>query len=395
MNKPLLVILAAVTLDAVGIGLVFPIMPALLRDVSHSGDVTLLYGFILAIYAAMQFLFSPILGLLSDRFGRRPVLLLSLAGAAVDYVMMALTPHLWVLVLGRGIAGITSANMAVATAYLSDISAEDERARRFGYMHACFGLGFILGPLLGGVLGDIWVRYPFLLAALLNAINFAFAYFVLPESRPGTRSTFKLGSLNPLASLGWAFKIKALLPFMAIYVAFNFIGQIYATIWTLFGEDRFGWSATMVGLSLGGFGVCLVACQALLVGPVTRWLGERGALFLGIAFEGTACLLLAFANQTWMVFVLLPLFALGAVGTPALQSLATRTVSEDQQGQLQGVLASLVSLTAILAPIFYTEIYFRTRESFSGTVWLICVGLFLACIPIIAQIGKRDVQKAV
>ena len=187
MNKALIIILSTVALDAVGIGLIFPILPALLREVTHSGQVDLLYGVMLAIYAAMQFLFSPALGMLSDRFGRRPVLLVSLAGAAIDYLIMAFAPSLWLLVAGRAIAGITSANMAVATAYLTDITPEAQRAQRFGLFHAMFGIGFIIGPILGGVLGDFWVRAPFIAAALLNGINFALALFVLPESRPGDR----------------------------------------------------------------------------------------------------------------------------------------------------------------------------------------------------------------
>ena len=168
MNKALIVILAAVMLDAIGIGLIFPILPALLRDVAHTAEVATLFGIMLALYSAMQFLFSPMLGVLSDRYGRRPVLLISLAGAAIDYLIMAFAPELWMLVLGRAIAGITSANMAVATAYITDISPEEERAKRFGYFHAMFGIGFIIGPVLGGVLGDFWVRAPFIAAAVLN-----------------------------------------------------------------------------------------------------------------------------------------------------------------------------------------------------------------------------------
>src|SRR5688500_12445309 len=197
MNKPLIVILAAVMLDAVGIGLIFPILPALLRDVGHITEVATLLGLMLALYSAMQFLFSPVLGVLSDRYGRRPVLLVSLAGAAIDYLVMAFAPELWLLVLGRAIAGVTSANMAVATAYITDISAEDERAKRFGYFHAMVGIGFIIGPVIGGILGDIWVRAPFLVAAGLNAVNFALALFVLPESRKGDSSAkFDFKTLN-------------------------------------------------------------------------------------------------------------------------------------------------------------------------------------------------------
>src|SRR5215217_6300454 len=196
-------------LDAIGIGLIFPILPALLRDVGHTDDISILLGIMLALYSACQFLFSPILGVLSDRFGRRPILLLSLAGAAIDYLVMAFAPELWLLVIGRAIAGLTSANLAVATAYITDISSEDERAKRFGYFHAMFGIGFIIGPVLGGILGDYWVRAPFLAAALLNAVNFSLALFVLPESRPGLRDAkFEWKALNPFIPLKWALTFK-------------------------------------------------------------------------------------------------------------------------------------------------------------------------------------------
>jgi len=174
-------------LDAIGIGLIFPILPRLLESVTHARDISLYVGVMYALYAAMQFTFSPVLGVISDRFGRRPVLLLSLAGASVDYLLMAFAPALWMLVIGRAIAGLTSANMAIATAYITDITPEEQRARRFGLFHAMFGIGFIIGPVLGGFLGDIWVRAPFIAAAVLNGLNFALALFVLPESRPGQR----------------------------------------------------------------------------------------------------------------------------------------------------------------------------------------------------------------
>ncbi|PZP10987.1 MAG: tetracycline resistance MFS efflux pump, partial [Sphingomonas hengshuiensis] len=192
MNKPLVVIFAAICLDAIGIGLIFPILPRLVEDVTHASDIAVYIGFLAALYAAMQFVFAPVLGALSDRLGRRPVLLLSLSGAAIDYVVMAFAPSLWLLLVGRAIAGLTSANISVATAYITDISPEDTRARRFGLFNAMFGIGFILGPVLGGILGDYWLRLPFIAAAALNAGNLLLALFVLPESRPPTREPIDL-----------------------------------------------------------------------------------------------------------------------------------------------------------------------------------------------------------
>ena len=390
MNKALVVILAAVTLDAVGIGLIFPILPALLRDVGHISEVATLLGLMLALYSACQFLFSPILGVLSDRFGRRPVLLVSLAGAAIDYLIMAFAPELWMLVLGRAISGITSANMAVATAYITDISSEEERAGRFGLFHAMFGIGFIIGPVLGGVLGDFWVRAPFIAAAVLNGVNFALALFVLPESRKGTEgASFTWDTLNPFKPLKWALTFRALIPLMAIFVIMNFVGTMYGTIWAMFGEDSFQWNGLMIGLSLGAFGVFHAGAQAFLTGPAVARLGERWALIVGMACELTALVIVGFATQGWILFALAPLFALGGIGMPALQSVTTQQVDADKQGQLQGVLASLVSLASIFGPVFFSFMYFGVSDTWPGLIWIIGAGIYLLALPLMLGIRRR------
>lgn len=389
MNKALVVILAAVMLDAVGIGLIFPILPNLLREVAHQSEIATLVGVMLALYSAMQFLFSPILGVLSDRYGRRPVLLISLAGAGIDYLVMAFAPHLWILVLGRAIAGITSANMAVATAYITDISDESQRARRFGYFHAMFGIGFIVGPVLGGLLGDIWVRAPFLVAAALNVANFALALFVLPESRKGDAGTrFEFSNLNPFRPLGWALGFTALLPLMAIFVIMNFVGTMYGTVWALFGQDMFQWSGLMIGLSLGAFGLFHAGAQALLTGPAAARLGEKWALVLGMACELTALAILGIAGQGWILFALAPLFALGGIGMPALQSLTTQKVDGDNQGKLQGVLASLVSLSAVFGPLFFSTAYFAVKSDWPGLIWIVGGAIYLLALPLLLGIRR-------
>lgn len=383
-------------LDAVGIGLIFPILPTLLKDVTHAAEVATLIGLMLALYSAMQFLFSPVLGVLSDRYGRRPVLLLSLAGAAIDYLVMAFAPELWMLVVGRAIAGITSANMAVATAYITDISAEEERARRFGYFHAMFGIGFIIGPVIGGLLGDIWVRAPFIAAAILNAGNFALALFVLPESRKGTaEARFDPATLNPFRPLGWAFSFAALLPLMAIFVIMNFVGTMYGTVWALFGQDMFAWNGLTIGLSLGIFGFFHAGAQALLTGPAAERLGEKWALVLGMACELAALAVLGFAAEGWILFALAPLFALGGIGMPALQSLTTRQVDADHQGQLQGVLASLVSLSAVFGPVFFSFAYFVIKPTWPGLVWIIGGGIYLLALPLLLTLRRPEIAASV
>jgi DHA1 family tetracycline resistance protein-like MFS transporter len=397
LNRPLVVILSAVMLDAVGIGLIFPILPRLLESVTHASDISLYVGVMYALYAAMQFVFSPVLGVISDRFGRRPVLLLSLAGASVDYLLMAFAPQLWMLVIRRAIAGLTSANMAIATAYITDITPEEQRARRFGLFHAMFGLGFIVGPVLGGFLGDIWVRAPFIVAAMLNALNFALALFVLPESRPGQRgASFEWRSLNPFRPLRWALGLTGLLPLIGVFFVFNFVGQMYGTAWALWGQDAFRWNGVMVGLSLGAYGVFHAGVQSLLPGPVSKRLGERNTMFLGMACECTSLLAIAFAGmrQGWVVFALMPVLALGGVGMPALQSLATRQADADKQGQLQGVLASVVSLASIFGPLFFSLVYFTVRRTRPGLIWIVGIGVYLFAIPLIRAVRTRPAAPA-
>jgi DHA1 family tetracycline resistance protein-like MFS transporter len=238
-------------------------------------------------------------------------------------------------------------------------------------------------------LGDVWVRAPFIAAALLNAANFALALFVLPESRkgePGAR--FSLDTLNPFKPLRWALTFRALVPLMAIFVILNFVGTVYGTIWALYSEDVFDWNGTTIGLSLGAFGIFHALAQAFLTGPAVARLGERWALIVGMAFETGALLTLTFATQGWILFAMAPIFALGGIGMPALQSLTTRQVDGDRQGQLQGVLSSLVSLAAVFGPLFFSFIYFGLRPTGPGLIWLVAIGCYLLAIPLMLGIKR-------
>ncbi|MEG3150590.1 TCR/Tet family MFS transporter [Sphingomonas sp. ZT3P38] len=386
MNRSLVVIFAAIGLDAVGIGLIFPILPRLIEDVTHAHDVAPYIGVLTALYAVMQFVFAPVLGALSDSLGRRPVLLISLAGAAVNYGVMAFAPSLWLLFLGRAIAGLTSANISVATAYITDISPEDMRAKRFGMFNAMFGIGFILGPVLGGVLGDYWLRLPFIAAAVLNAGNLLLALFFLPESRVPSRTRIDLAALNPLRPMRWVFSMKTLIPVVAIFFILSATGEVYGVCWALWGNDMFGWNGLWIGLSLGAFGVCQALAQAFLPGPAVRLLGERGAVLTGIALGCAALVSMAFATQGWMVFVIMPVVALAGMGTPALQSLATRLVDESRQGQFQGVLASAMSLASIIGPLLFSSLYFVVRAPWPGAIWLSAVVVNAIAIPLVLSL---------
>ena len=389
MKKGFGIILATVGLDAVGIGLVMPIIPRLLREVGHTGELGWRFGAFLGLYALMQFLCAPLLGAISDKVGRRPVLLVSLAGAAIDYVFMALAPSMAWLFVGRAIAGITGANMAVAQAYIADITPEDQRARRYGLFSAIFGVGFIAGPVIGGLLGEVWVRAPFLAAAALNGLNFAMALFVLPESHKARSASIDRTAFNPFGSLRWASAFPALLPLLLAFVVLALVGEIGGTIWVLYGEDRFAWSPWTIGLSLAGFGLFHALAQAFVAGPVAERFGERRALLIGMVADAVAYVAIALATSGWMAFLLLPVFCLGGIGQPALQSLVSGQVGEDQQGRLQGVLASMASLASIIGPVAISQIYFASRGVFPGLVWVLGAALYGLCLPVaLGRTGK-------
>ncbi|MBN9304845.1 MAG: tetracycline resistance MFS efflux pump [Devosia sp. 67-54] len=394
MTRPLVVIYAAVVLDAVGIGLVFPILPALLAEVAHTPDVAPYIGVMTALYAVMQFVFAPVLGALSDRLGRRPVLLLSLAGAAINYLLLAFAPSLWLLFAGRAIAGLTGANVSVATAYITDISAEDMRARRFGLLSAMFGIGFVVGPVLGGLLGDYWLRLPFIAAALLNGGNLLLALLLLPESRRPGGGRLELAALNPLRPLRWALSLRGLLPLIVLFFLLSATGEAYGVCWALWGGDAFGWNGLWIGLSLGAFGLCQALAQAILPGPAVKLLGERAAILAGIAGVSVALVVMALARQGWVVFAVMPVFALGGIGVPALQSLATRQVDAARQGQFQGVLASIVSLASIVAPLGFSSLYVLVRPVWPGAVWLSVVALYALAIPLILALRLKPAAPA-
>ncbi|XUM24047.1 TCR/Tet family MFS transporter [Bradyrhizobium oligotrophicum S58] len=386
MTRAVAVIYLTIVLDAAGIGLIFPILPSLLRDVTHTGDVAFFLGLMTALYAAMQFICAPVLGSLSDRLGRRPLLLVSLAGAIVNYLFLAAAPDLWMLLLGRAVAGVTSANVSVATAYITDISREEERARRFGLLNAMFGMGFIIGPVLGGALGDHWLRLPFVVAAALNGCNVLLAVLMLPESRPPGRGKIEIAVLSPLRPLRWVFTVRSLLPVVLLFFLFSATGEAYGVCWALWGSDTFHWSGLWIGLSLGTFGVCQMLAQIFLPGPAVRLLTERSAILTGVTCVCTTLTAMAFATRSWMVFGAMPLFALGGMGMPALQSIATRQVDENLQGQFQGVLAATVSLASIVAPLGFSSLYFAVRDEWPGAIWLSVVAIYAIAVPVVVTL---------
>jgi DHA1 family tetracycline resistance protein-like MFS transporter len=257
-----------------------------------------------------------------------------------------------------------------------------------------FGLGFIVGPVLGGVLGELWLRLPFLAAAGLNGANLLLALVMLPETRRGERGPLDLAALNPLRPLRWVAATRGLWPLVLVVLVFSATGEAYGVCWALWGQEAFGWTGLWVGLSLGTFGLCQTVAQAVLPGPAVRLLGERGAILTGVAGACVALTVMAFATRGWIVMAIMPVFALGGLGVPALQSLATRQVPGDQQGQFQGVVASAVSLASIVAPLGFSGLYAALREEWPGGVWLAVVAIYALSVPLVLGLRRPERRPA-
>ena len=364
---PVLFILITVTIDAMGIGLILPVMPDLIREVRGASlaDAALWGGMLSAVYAVMQFGFSPLIGNLSDRFGRRPILLISMGVLALDYVVMAVAGTIWLLFAGRIVAGIAAATHSTALAYMADITDSSKRAQNFGLISAGFGMGFIFGPVIGGLLGGLDPRAPFVAAACLAAANFAFGWFVLPESLPPERRrAFDWSRANPAGALKSMRKLPGVGALLAVMLAYQIANFTYPAVWAYYIQGAFGWDARMVGLSLAAYGVAIAVVQGGLIRAILPRLGEGRAVFWGLILN-TGCLLAyGVATQGWMIWILIPISAVGAIVAPAMQGVMSRAAGERQQGELQGVLSSISALSMILSPLMMTQAFFWfTREA--------------------------------
>lgn len=353
-------ILLTLVIDAMGIGLILPVMPDLIRDVT-GGDLSTaaIWGGVLTfVFAVMQFFFGPLIGNISDRFGRRPVLLVSLAIIAADYLVMAVAGSLWLLFAGRVVGGIFSATQSTASAFMADISKPEEKAANFGLVGAAFGVGFVLGPLIGGVLGELGPRAPFYAAAILAALNCVFGFFVLPETvTDAIRRPFSWIRANPFGAFYVLGRMPEVGRLLVLFFLYEFAFFVYPAIWAYFTAARFGWEPGMIGISLASFGIAMAVVQGGLIRVILRVLGDRGTVLYGFAFNALAFLVLAFIQTGWVALVFTPITALGAVVTPALQAMASRRVGDDQQGELQGAITSVRSVAVIFSPLAMTQIF--------------------------------------
>ncbi len=351
-------IFITVVLDMLAIGIVVPVLPMLVKAF-EGGDTGLAadaFGVFGTAWAVMQFLFSPVLGALSDRFGRRPVVLLSNLGLGLDYVVMALAPTLAWLFVGRVISGITAASIATAGAYIADVTPPEQRAQRFGMLGAAFGFGFVVGPALGGLLGSIDLRLPFWAAAGLSLANFAYGFFILPESLPReSRAAFDWRKANPLGALKLLASHPALLGLAAATLLSRIAHDSLPSTFVLYADHRYGWDERMVGLVLAGVGVCSMIVQATVVGPVVRRFGERCVLLAAFACGIAAFAIYALAATGAMFIAGIPVNSLYGLSFAATQGLMTRRVDATEQGQLQGALSSLGAIAAMIAPLLFTR----------------------------------------
>ena len=359
-NRAMIFILITVFLDMVGFGIIIPVMPALIGEVGHVslGEAAVLGGWMAAGYSLAQFLSGPLLGNLSDRFGRRPLLLLAIFGLGVDFLLHALAPTMGWLFVGRLLAGFCGASWVIANAFIADITAPEDRGRAFGRMGAAFGLGFVIGPAIGGLLGEFGPRVPFYVAAAVSGLNFIYGWFVLPETlAPENRRPFVLSRANPFGAFKVFRSYPGVLPLCAVMALFFFFTSIYPAIWPFWGKANFGWSEAMVGMTLAVFGIIMAVFQGFLTGPaVARW-GEKRVALIGLIAATLA--LFGYGMVGTLTLVILLMIVHGPEGFvhPMLTAILSQRVPENAQGELQGGISAITNIAMLLGTVFFAEIF--------------------------------------
>jgi len=353
-------IFVTILLDVIGLGIILPVMPKLIEQLTGEGvsQAARYGGYLTFAYAAAQFFFAPVVGGLSDRYGRRPVLLASLLGLGCDYIFLALAPTLAWLFVGRIIAGITGASFTTATAYIADVITPEKRAQNFGLVGAAFGVGFIIGPTLGGLLGSYGARVPFVVAAGLSLLNFLYGLFLVPESLPASqRRPFEWGRANAVASLLRLRKYPQILGLVLALVLLYLAGSATQSVWTFYTILKFKWTEHLIGYSLGAVGVGALVVQGGLVRVLLPKLGTARAIGIGMLCYLVGFILFAFASQGWMMFAITAVYSLGGLAGPAMQGSISGQVPPSEQGELQGALTSLVSATGVVGPLIMTSLF--------------------------------------
>ncbi|MEM8957884.1 MAG: MFS transporter [Pseudomonadota bacterium] len=395
---PLIFITMTLALDATGIGLILPVMPDLIRDVEGGslGDAAVWGGILATAYAVMQFLFGPLLGRLSDSVGRRPVLLVSLGAMALTYAGMALAQTLWMLLAARLLGGMAAATQATAAASLSDLAKPGEKAQTFGLIGAAFGIGFVIGPLAGGLLSELGPRAPFIAAGLLALANLVLGALVLPETvTKSMRRPFDGRGCNPFAAFGPLPDMPGVGRLLLLFFLYEFAFVVYPATWAFFGQEAFGWSAATVGLSLTLFGVMMAIVQGGLIRWIIPRLGEAGTAIYGFCYNALIFAAMATVSDGRIALILTPMTALGAVVTPALQALMARRAGDDRQGELQGLISAMRAVAMILAPLAMTQVFFAFTDPANplpylpGAAFGLSLAIMLLCLAIFLPIARR------
>lgn len=396
-----LFLLVTICLDAVGLGIIVPVLPELLMELTGEGvgQAARYGGWLLMLYAGVQFLVAPVLGNLGDRFGRRPVLLISLFAFGLDYLAMALAPSIAWLFAARAVAGACGATYSTCNAYIADVTGEDERAKYLGYLAAAWGVGFILGPALGGLLGELGPRTPFYVASAVCLANCLYGYLVLPESLAAeNRRPFSLARANTLGALFHLRRVSTVLGLLGAYFFYQIAHDANPSVWTFFTIERFAWSELQVGLSVAFTGLMIAVANGALVSPAIKLLGEKRAIPVGFGFQALGFLGFALASEGWQLILAIVPFSLGAIGSVALRSYMTKQVSANQQGELQGAIASVMGLGAIIAPPVMTQLFsfYTSPEApiyFPGVSFALAATCTLVCMFIcLANLLWRRVQ---
>jgi DHA1 family tetracycline resistance protein-like MFS transporter len=391
-------ILVTLFIDILGIGIIIPVLPELVKEfVGGSTALAGRYvGVIAASYAMMQFIFAPILGALSDRFGRRPILLISLFGLGIDYLIQGFAPTIWWLFVGRLLAGVMGASITTANAYIADVSGPKDRARNFGLLGVMFGLGFIFGPALGGLLGGINLRLPFFVSAGLALVNWLYGFFVLPESlAPENRSAFSWRKANPWGSIRYLRSYPVVAGLAVAFVLAAMAQRGMENVWVLYTGHRYGWNEQTNGLTLALVGVMAVIVQGMLVRPAVSRLGERRCILYGLTVSALALLGYGLASEGWMILVVIVVGSLAGISSPAIQGMVAGSVSASDQGKVQGALTSLQSLTSIVAPLVFTAglfSYFTSAKAafhLPGAPFFLGSALCLAAIVWLVGLFRR------
>ncbi len=388
-------VLLTVLIDSIGYAFIMPVLPDLLQEIGQAslGEAALWGGLMSTTFAVMQFLFSPTLGNLSDRFGRRPILLISLAVLTLDYLVMGLANTLWILLLARLVGGMASATNSTASAYISDISPPEKKAQNFGMIGAAFGVGFVIGPALGGYLAEFGTRVPFYAAAALAGGNFILGYFALPETvTDEIRREFSWKRANPFGAVQQIRKLAGLSRMLWVYFLHSIAFFVYPAVWAYFARERFGWSALEVGTSLMAFGLAMFVVQGFLIRWIVPKIGEHRTVIVGLTTNLVIFSLYTVVTLDWLVYALLPISALGMLANPAIQGIMARMVGEDEQGELQGIFSSVGAIALILSPLLMTQSFWAfTREDaavyFPGAPF--AVAALLTAVELWVFLGRK------